>query len=50
MNTNNIAEKPSKQKKNKQKYYEYEYYDGEDYCDGPKVKQNKRINYYYEEE
>ena len=36
--------KSSKQRKNKQKYYDYEYYDDEDYCDGPRVKQNKRKN------
>ena len=42
--------KPSKQRKNQQKYYDYEYCDDEDYCDGPRVKQNKRKNYYYEQE
>ena len=37
------------QRKNKQKYYDYEYYNDKDYCDGSRVKQNKRKNYYYEE-
>ena len=45
MNFNIIVKKLSKQRKNKQKYYDYEYYDDEDYCDGPRVKQNKRKNY-----
>ena len=42
--------KPSKQRKYKQKYYGSEYFDYEDYCDGPRVKQNKRKNCYCEEE
>ena len=46
---NYYRKKPSKQRKNKQKYYDYEYYHDEDYCHGPRVKQNKRKNYYYEE-
>ena len=35
--------KPSKQRKNKQKYYDYEYHDDEDYCDGRRVKQKKKL-------